>query len=325
MQCALGLTLLALAASGSYLDAQRCPERAVQHIRPTLRHASPDLEGTYRAPFEFVCGAPAVIRVRRSGAELAATIEAGAACPQAGRTRWSGLLPAPGQASFPVRIAGAGGGTVPGTARRTGLCSIEVGTGSGRASAYYRTDPACAPEPRPVVVFIGGFADGLNRNVVRVFCAYDAAWEHTRKLYFGYDADRAAMARAIRDSAEGGPVVLVGHSYGGDTAYDLADSLGARVHLLVTLDPVSPRREGQTVPRPAEVRRWINVRVGSRPGLSSCGLAGVVGGAWGPQPAADADLRFPPDPAKDDPDDDHCKTEEMFLLEPVQAAITAVR
>jgi pimeloyl-ACP methyl ester carboxylesterase len=324
MQRTLSLTLLALAASGSYLDAQRCPERATQHIRPSLRHAPLDLEGTYRAPFEFVCGAPAVIRVRRSGAELVATVQAGADCPQAGRTRWRGLQPVPGQASFPVRIARPGGGTAEGTARLADRCSIEVGPQNGRASAYYRTDPACAPQPRPLVVFIGGFADGLNRNVVRVFCAYDARWEQTRKLYFAYDGNRGAMARAIQDSADGAPVVLVGHSYGGDTAYDLADSLGSRVHLLVTLDPVSPRRERQTVPRPGEVRRWINVRVGSAPGLSSCGLAGVVGGAWGPQPAADADLRFPPDPAKDDPDDDHCKTEEMFLLEPVQAALAAV-
>lgn len=325
MQRALSLVLLALAASGSYLDAQRCPERAVQHIRPSLRHAPPDLEGTYRAPFEFVCGAPAAIRVRRVGAELVATVEAGAECPQAGRTRWSGLVPVPGQAEFPVRIARPDGRMAAGTARLADRCGIEVGTGTGRASAYYRTDAACAPEPRPVVVFVGGFADGLNRNVVRVFCAYDAAWEHTRKLYFAYDADRGRMMRAIQDSADGAPMVLVGHSYGGDTAYDLADSLGARVHLLVTLDPVSPRREGQTVPRPGEVRRWINVRVGSRPGLSSCGLAGAIGGAWGPQPAADADLRFPPDPSKDDPDDDHCKTEEMFLLQPVQAALAEIR
>jgi|GEM_PF-4105468 len=323
MHRTFSLAVLALAASGTYLDAQRCPERAAQHIRPSLRHGAEDLEGTYRAPFEFVCGAPAVLRVRRAGAEVVATVEAAGDCAQAGQTRWRGLQPMAGQASFPVRVARAGG-TIEGSARRADLCSIEV-TAGGRTSAYYRTDPACAPEPRPVVVFIGGFGDALNRNVVRVFCAYDAAWEHTRKLYFGYDADRGGMMRAIRDSARGGPVVLVGHSYGGDTAYELADSLGARVRLLVTLDPVSPRREGQSVPRPAAVGRWINVRVGSAPGLSSCGLAGVLGGAWGPQPAADADLRFPPDPARDDPDDDHCKTEQMFLLEPVQAALAGIR
>ena len=133
-----------------------------------------------------------------------------------------------------------------------------------------------------VVVFIGGFADALNRNVVRLFCGYDAAWERTRKLYFAYDDD----PRAIRDSilrsagAERAPVVLVGHSYGGDAAHRLADSLaaGVDVRLLVTLDPVSGPWQGRAAPRPAGVERWINVRVGSAPGLSSCGLAGVVGG-----------------------------------------------
>ncbi|HYR10150.1 MAG TPA: hypothetical protein VEQ60_20420, partial [Longimicrobium sp.] len=113
----------------------------------------------------------------------------------------------------------------------------------------------------------------------------------------------------------------------GNAAYLLAEALAndADVRLLVTLDPVSGERERSQAPRPPGVRRWINVRVGSAPGLSSCGLAGAIGGAWGPQPAADADLRFPRDPAQDDPDDDHCKTEQMFLLDEVQAALAAVR
>ena len=35
--------------------------------------------------------------------------------------------------------------------------------------------------------FVGGFADPLNRNVVRIFCAYDERWEHTRKMYVLHD------------------------------------------------------------------------------------------------------------------------------------------
>jgi hypothetical protein len=60
-------------------------------------------------------------------------------------------------------------------------------------------------------------------------------------------------------------------------------------------------------------------------GLSSCGLAGAIGGAWGSEPGADLDLRFPPDPARDDAALDHCKTEEMFLLPQVQDALAGVR
>ncbi len=329
MRRSLSLALIALSASAPYLEAQRCPRNQAARFRPTLRHGEMQLAGTYRAPFEFVCGAPATVRVTRTGAELTATVVAEAGCAQAGRTRWSGLVPGPAQATFPARAAGAGGRMAEATGRIADLCTIEI-TANRRTSAYRRIDPACPGESRAVVVFIGGFADALNRNVVRVFCGYDAAWEHTQKLYFAYDDD----PRAIRDSvvrragtgAERAPVVLVGHSYGGDAAYRLADSLAADadIRLLVTLDPVSGQWQGRAAPRPAGVERWINVRVGSAPGLSSCGLAGAIGGAWGPQSEADADLRFPPDPAKDDPDDDHCKTEQMFLLDEVQAALAAV-
>jgi pimeloyl-ACP methyl ester carboxylesterase len=213
-----------------------------------------------------------------------------------------------------------------GTGRIADLCTLEI-TIQRRTSAYHRTDPACPGENGPLVVFIGGFADGLNHNVVRIFCAYDERWERTRKLYLSHDDALERMRSLVVERAAGAPVVLVGHSLGGDAAYRLAEALrdDADVRLLVTLDPVSSHWQGREAPRPAGVDRWINVRVGSRPGLTSCGLAGTIGGAWGPQPAADADLRFPPDPAKDDPDDDHCKTEQMFLLDEVQAALAAAR
>ncbi|HEU0302227.1 MAG TPA: hypothetical protein VFR37_22410 [Longimicrobium sp.] len=330
MRRSLSLALIALSASAPCLEAQRCPPNQAARFRPTLRHGELRLAGTYRAPFEFVCGAPATVRVSRTGAELVAVLEADAGCPQAGQVRWRGLLPGPAQATFPARAAGAGGRMAEATGRIADLCTIEI-TANRRTSAYHRVDPACPGEARPVVVFIGGFADALNRNVARVFCGYDAAWERTHKLYFPYDGDpraiRDAVVRHAGTGAEGAPVVLVGHSYGGDAAHRLADSLAADVdvRVLVTLDPVSGEWQGRAAPRPAGVERWINVRVGSAPGLSSCGLTGMVGGAWGPQTAADADLRFPPDPAEDDPDDDHCKTEQMFLLDEVQAALAAVR
>ena len=329
MRRSLTLALLALGASGEYLEAQRCPANQAARFRPSLRHGL-ELTGRYTAPFDFVCGAPATVRVRRSGAELTATLEGARNCPQARRERWSGLF-MPGQESFPVRVFRADGGSVSGTAWLSSRCAIEVSTGRGGATAYHRTDGDCARAAQPVVVFIGGLADQLNRNVVRVFCAYDAAWERTQKLYFTYSSDLAEMRRAILDRAvredARAPVVLVGHSYGGDAAYRLAEALAADsvVRLLVTLDPVSRAWEGAAAPRPAGVPKWVNVRVGSTPGLSSCGLAGALGGAWGPQPAADAELRFPADPAKDDPDDDHCKTEQMFLLDEVQAALAVVR
>lgn len=326
MRRGLSLALIALGAWVPYLDAQRCPENPVSRVRPTLRHGEPALAGTYRAPFEFLCGAPATVRVTQAGAELTATVVADAGCAQAGRTRWSALVPGPAQASFPARAAGPDGRMVEASGRIADLCTLEI-TAGRRTSAYHRVDPACPDQAAPVVVFIGGFADALNRNVVRIFCAYDERWERTRKLYFSHGDAIEQMARTIRERAAGAPVALIGHSYGGNAAYLLAEALAdsADVRLLVTLDPVSGEREASQAPRPPGVRKWINVRVGSAPGLSSCGLAGAIGGAWGPQPAADADLRFPRDPAKDDPDDDHCKTEQMFLLDEVQSALADVR
>ncbi|HEX2210675.1 MAG TPA: alpha/beta hydrolase [Longimicrobium sp.] len=326
MRRSLSLALIALGASGPYLDAQRCPENPAARYRPTLRHSDLELAGTYRAPFEFLCGAPATVRVVRTGMELTATVLADAGCPQAGRTRWRGLVPGAAQASFPVRAAGPDGRMVEGTGRIADLCTIEI-TVNRRTSAYHRTDPECPGTARPLVVFIGGLADGLNRNVVRIYCGYDERWEQTRKLYMSYNEEPARARSLIMERAGAAPVVLVGHSYGGDAAHRLAEALAdsADVRLLVTLDPVGSRYQGRQAPRPPGVERWINVRVGSAPGLSSCGLAGAIGGAWGPQPSADADLRFPRDPSRDDPDNDHCKTEQMFLLDEVQSALAAVR
>jgi pimeloyl-ACP methyl ester carboxylesterase len=326
MRRSLSLALIAIGAAGPYLDAQRCPENPASRIRPTLRHGELALAGTYRAPFEFLCGAPATVRVTQSAGQLTALVLADSGCAQAGRTRWTGRLPDYGQTSFPTRAAGADGRMVEAEGRVADLCSIEI-TAGRRTRAYHRVDPACPGESTPLVVFIGGFADGFNRNVVRIFCAYDERWEHTRKLYLSHDEGVERLKRTVLESAAGAPIALVGHSYGGNAAYLLAEALAdeADVRLLVTLDPVSGERERSQAPRPPGVRRWINVRVGSAPGLSSCGLAGAIGGAWGPQPAADADLRFPRDPAQDDPDDDHCKTEQMFLLDEVQSALAAVR
>ncbi|HEU4882990.1 MAG TPA: hypothetical protein VFT45_12105 [Longimicrobium sp.] len=326
MRRSLGLALIALGASGPYLDAQRCPENQASRVRPTLRHGELALEGTYRAPFEFLCGAPATVRVTRAAGELTASVLADPGCAQAGRTRWTGLAPGAAQASFPARAAGPDGRMVDAEGRIADLCTIEITQGR-RTSAYHRTEPACPGGSTPLVVFVGGFADPLNHNVVRIFCAYDERWEHTRKMYFSHGDAVEDIARAVRERAAGAPVALVGHSYGGNAAYLVAESLAddVDVRLLVTLDPVSGEMEGRPAPRPRGVERWINVRVGSAPGLTSCGLAGAIGGAWGPQPEADADLRFPADPAKDDPDDDHCKTEQMFLLDEVQEALAAVR
>ncbi|HEX6039813.1 hypothetical protein [Longimicrobium sp.] len=329
MRFAMRVALLAIGVAGPVLDAQECPRRAVQHIRPSLRGPLA-LAGTYEAPFEFVCGQPLTVRVQQEGTTLTAVADAPPGCAVAQRVRWRGEVGA-GQTSFPVEVAQRGAElSARGTATLLDPCTLAITT-AGRAGAarYRRTDGPCArgDAPRPVVAFIGGALDDWNHNLQRVYCAYDAQWERTTRLYFLHTDDPAEVRRRILERAAGAPVALVGHSYGANFAYELANTLrdDGGVALLLTLDPVSGPAAPRVPLQPGAARRWINVWAGSGVGFSSCGLAGAIGGAWGSRPEADLDLRFPPDPAKDDPSLDHCKTEEMFLLPPVQDALASLR
>ncbi|HEX6912930.1 MAG TPA: thioesterase domain-containing protein [Longimicrobium sp.] len=325
MHLAVRLALLAVGVSGPILDAQECPRRAAQHIRPSLRERPLALAGEYAAPWEYACGRPLAVRVHQEGTELTAVTRAQPGCPQAQRVRWRGTL-APGQTSFPVQVARTGGGVmVPGTATVLDPCTLAIGIrGAAGTARYTRTD--CPDGPQPLVVFVGGLLDDWNRNLHRVYCAYDAQWERTRKVYVLHTQALTDVRRQVLDRADGAPVVLIGHSYGANFAYELANALrgDGGVELLLTLDAVSGPAAPRTPLGPGAARRWINVYAGSGVGLSSCGLAGAVGGGWGSRPEADLDLRFPPDPAKDDPDDDHCKTEEMFLLPQVQGSLAGI-
>ena len=59
------------------------------------------------------------------------------------------------------------------------------------------------------------------------------------------------------------PVILLGHSYGGDTAiHEIAPKLARRISMIITLDPVSKSAIGDgngTNRRPPNVVRWVNV------------------------------------------------------------------
>lgn len=111
------------------------------------------------------------------------------------------------------------------------------------------------------------------------------------------------------------PIVLVGHSYGGDTAYVVARSLGAKVQLLVTLDPVgksgidnkkdcssdypssSNRRTQSQIEceqakkqrsKPSNVVNWVNIWV-TNAGTGSDVIA-QIGEPWNKQKNADQDI-----------------------------------
>ncbi|MEM9149920.1 MAG: alpha/beta hydrolase [Cyanobacteria bacterium P01_F01_bin.3] len=85
------------------------------------------------------------------------------------------------------------------------------------------------------------------------------------------------------------PVVLVGHSYGGDTAYEAIKLINQKVDLLITLDPVSNFRPSQRS-KPPNVSTWINVWT-SHSNTGSDVIA-EIGGDWDNQDSANDNIEI---------------------------------
>ena len=117
------------------------------------------------------------------------------------------------------------------------------------------------------------------------------------------------QTRSIREywSSNGEPpVVLVGHSYGGDSAYEVARDLGDDIaRTLITLDPVSSRTttNGDKIPKP-NVRKWTNVYVDPDRG-SGCGVVSWLGQGWRSQTNADRNILS---------SKNHCSVRHMLSL-----------
>lgn len=118
------------------------------------------------------------------------------------------------------------------------------------------------------VVVVGGGADGYTTSDFSGARAY--ADSFSNKKFFTHletKLRREAVLRSIEERAKGGPIILVGHSWGGPQAYELARDLtdrGNSVIGLFTADPVSSKPSGA---RPRTF--WVNVAAASRsPNLS---------------------------------------------------------
>lgn len=214
-----------------------------------------------------------------------------------------------------------------------GLDSTQLYAGlNGKISYYEETKTfliapslfhviAADHKQKSLLIFIGGFRDDATQTVRKL--AEQANMEFAGSIekdnltikYFAWnEADQitkfiANHAMMNRDSS----IILVGYSYGGDTAYSLAQSVGSRIKLLVTLDPVgnsginyktdcSPEfpdstsrkdikqidcEEGRKQrTKPMNVSEWLNVWVSG--GNARSDLVAHVGGAWNNQKFADA-------------------------------------
>jgi len=141
-------------------------------------------------------------------------------------------------------------------------------------------NPFGSAEPR--VFWIGGLGDETGpRRMERLMLSRSGLpGEHS---YHGHRDEAEVAADAL---AATGPVVLIGHSFGGAAAMRVAGAIerdGRPAAVLISLDPAWPL----PVPRPTGVWRWVNVyqRLSLRDWIATAGCQ------MGRQRRADANLR----------------------------------
>ena len=156
--------------------------------------------------------------------------------------------------------------------------------------------------PGYLAVFIGGFGDvvaGCLSRVEKRFPGFLPGVAHATAYYHwdgggcGVFLDRcgkiAAELEELRRECPGLPVVLVGHSYGGSCAVEVArrQSVQAAPLCLLTIDAVARRQKNA---RPACVEWWGNAYL--RDGGGFMDVVPRIGGRWGHCAGADANLAF---------------------------------
>lgn len=131
----------------------------------------------------------------------------------------------------------------------------------------------------PLLVFYGGAADersGIMKGFVQEL-KDSGAYENL--LYFHHDEQNPSQA-AIQGHLKlypRSPLILIGHSWGGNTAYGVAKDWDSEIDLLVTLDAVGGRAYPkwnfeefkEDLKKPDNVAKWINVWI-DPPGFLTC-------------------------------------------------------
>ena len=150
------------------------------------------------------------------------------------------------------------------------------------------------------------------------------------KLFGWRDSDERGAEQYVKDyhkHCPRTPIVFIGHSYGGDSALDVAfrNRIIGVPDLLVTLDAVS---HSALVPRYVTGTKWINIYTGQMPFLiqvvnfftwfrfvsDSCDAVASLGGHWAAEVSADEN--FYATKAKD-----HCDVAGLF--EPARRGVIA--
>jgi pimeloyl-ACP methyl ester carboxylesterase len=131
------------------------------------------------------------------------------------------------------------GGAQVGTGKPLGVatnCTIS----SHYSGKYNRVDAITLipplETPKTANIFIGGFFDQTYGHVVENYLTYNPI-QIPNHYYCTHNAD--AQIEALINSLPNNTIInLIGHSYGGDTAVNVAARSKKKINLLITIDPV---------------------------------------------------------------------------------------
>ena len=83
---------------------------------------------------------------------------------------------------------------------------------------------------------------------------------------------------------------MIGHSYGGSTAANIALERPGRIHTLITIDPVSRTTRPNMQHVRKGVQRWIHVNAVGGSWHTPSNITAGVGGSWDELPKGLADI-----------------------------------
>lgn len=163
---------------------------------------------------------------------------------------------------------------------------------AGQAVPSERPPAAVAAPRASYTAFVGGAADGEFGNVRDFKVNGVRVGSGGAIKYYSHD-EAEKLLNDIRAQPPGTRIVLVGHSWGGDTAAGVAARLGVEgrpVDMLVTVDPVGNGNSEDFFTRVrAGSREWINVQATGGNWHDPDNLIARIGNRYGSAPQRFAD------------------------------------
>ncbi len=158
-----------------------------------------------------------------------------------------------------------------------------------RAAA--QSAPTAAPQQATLVIFVGGLLDGtteLAKGISNAIQNDARASQAAVEVQYASHDEPSRLRSWIRDAQPGTRIVVVGHSWGADTAAQTVARLGQEgrlVDLLVTIDPVGRGLSDDYLRRVrAGALEWVNVNAAGGDRSNFTNQIAEAGGAYGSRP-----------------------------------------